>query len=234
MPKIERLRYDGVEAYLALQLDRDATTVELNQPLTHDGGEPVGDISESVDDTYLSLSILDGNYKLLEIVHIIEYTEGSTTLTVDRGMEGTTRVTHPANAKVVHAATVDDFLLVQDHDIDPNAHGDVIRTIAQGIVDTAIEDHVGDVDADPPPNPHPYYAPTKDAVFEGDVTFNSNVTVTVEGILHIVEGAQLIVEGDLIIQNTGRFFINGKEIIVSNTEPATNPDTVWIQTFGGT
>lgn len=229
MAKVTRLRYDGVETYLDLQLDRDATTMQFSSALLHDGGQPVLDIANTSSEEYLALSILDGNYRLLEIVHVLEYTSGSLVAVVDRGMEGTTKTTHPSGAKVVHAPTVDDFLMVQDHDSSDTAHLDLITSVASGLVDAALEAHVND----PPQDPHPYYVLEDGAVFTGDVTFDNSTTVTVEGVMNIVEGAQLVIHGDLIIEGTGRIFINGHELIISKTEPSPmRPDIVWIQTFG--
>ena len=217
-----RLRYDGVETYLANQLDVGVTTVEFTTHLTSDGG---GTVDTFVGDEYLALSILDANYRLKEIVHLVAYDALSLTGTIERGQEGTIEWTHPAGNKVVHSATVYDYVMVQDHATDPSTHPELIDQ-CNGYTDTAIANH-NDENFDD--SPHPYFAKkagdtfTGPVVFDDVVTFNSDVTVAAGSVLNI--------EGDLNV--TGRLFINGKEIVVSNTGPTDHgANTVWIQTFG--
>ena len=58
-----------------------------------------------------------------------------------------------------------------------------------------------------------------------------NTNLTVKGILTIPAGAQLSVVGELRI--TGKLFLNGREIVASNTPPAApSNNTIYIQTFG--
>lgn len=224
-----RLRYDGVETYLDIQLESDVNTIQLTEPLRHDGGIPIDTLQT---DEFLALSILDSNYRLREIVHLTAYTAGDTFGTIERAMEGTINVTHPAGAKVVHASTVEDFLLIQDHDKDLNAHRPVIEAIAQGLIDTALNNHVGDTDPSlSVDDPHPYYVRKSGAYFIGPVTFSEDNTVTVQGSLNVPAGAVVNVEGDLNV--TGKFTVNGRQLWISNTPPPTlSPDIVWIQTYG--
>lgn len=227
MADTNRLRFDGVEAYLAAQLERDDGTALLTVPLQQDGGQPVPTFS---DGDYLSMSLLDSNYRLSEIVHVVNYVEGSTSLQIERQMEGTLAATHPINSKIVHAATVDDFLMVQDHANDPTAHQDEITNIANQLIAAAMASH--ELKAN---NRHPYYVMKDDANFSGNVTFDNTTVVNFNGIVKINQGATLIIEGDLIIQNGGRLIINGIELYLGNNPPPTvNANMVWVQTFGAT
>jgi hypothetical protein len=219
----DRLRFDGVENYLTLQLEDDAPLIQFATPLVQDGSIPVGDFTDT---QYLTLSILDANYRLREIVYLTGYRAGETSGSIQRGQEGTIAQTHPVGSKIVHAPTVEDFLRVQDHDADPHAHEAEITSICNGLISSAIATHNMESS-----NPHPYFVKKSDAVFTGPVTFTDTSVVSVYGILRIEEGATLIVDGD--IQVNGRIFINGRQLIISNTQPA-SPATnvVWIQTFG--
>jgi hypothetical protein len=219
----KRVRYDGLETYLDLQLTPGVTTVQFTTVLTADGGAPIATLQA---DEYLALSILDANYRLSEIVYLTSYTSGALTGTIERGAEGTTAdKTHVAGSKVVHAATVVDYVLVQDHDESVGAHPEILEQ-ANAYTDGVMADHVN------APDPHPIYAKKAGDTFTGDVVFSgADKIVTVEGTLRIPAGATLEVLGDLKV--TGRFFLNGKEIIVSNTPPSSPAaNTVHIQTFG--
>ena len=224
-----RLRYDGVETYLETQLNPGVTNIEFSTPLTADGGAPIDDL---VGDEYLALSILDANYRLEEIVHLVQYSSGSVTGIIERAQEGTSDLTHPAGNKIVHATTVLDFTLVQDHDSDVNAHPDLLDQ-ANAYTDNAIAVHN---DEDLSDIPHPYFIKRTGDTFVGDVGFapdagGNPTTVTVEGSLVIASGADLVVEGDLVIN--GRLFLNGIEIMAGNERPATpSANQVHIQTFG--
>lgn len=217
----KRLRYDGVEAYLALALSDSATTIQFKAALSQDGGAPVGDFQA---DEYMALSILDANYRLREIVYLTGYREGAVTGTIERGAEGTLGRSHLADAKVVHAATVMDYVLVQEHDGDQNAHPEILDA-ANAYTDGKISEHVNAAD------PHSIYAKKAGDTFTGDVTFAGAKVVRVDGTLRVPAGATLVVEGDL--QITGRLFLNGREIVASNTRPTTpSTNMIHIQTFG--
>lgn len=221
-----RIRYDGVETYLGAELAAGANTIQFNAPLAMDGGVSVPTLSTG---DYIVLSILDANYVLSEIVYLTAYTEGDTTGYIDRAQEGTTAKAHALGSKVVHSATAEDFIAVQDHDADPTAHSEALTAIAQGVVTAAITAHV----EDPPQDPHTYYVRKDDAQFDGEVVFGGDSNITVNGTLTIAEGGQLIVNGDLRIEGTGRLFINGKQLFISNTEPdQPSSNIVWMQTFG--
>lgn len=224
-----RLRYDGVETYLATQLDAGVTTIQFAQRLETDGGTPIDSLTG---DEYLALSILDANYRLQEIVHLVAYESEALTGTIERAQEGTQDRTHPADNKVVHATTVVDFTLIQDHDSQANAHPELLEE-AKGYTDQALADH-NDENFDD--LPHPYFAKRTGDSFIGDVIFSVDengdpTTVTVEGSLEIAADAVLVVEGDLVVN--GRFFLNGIEIMAGNTRPAAPAaNQVHIQTYG--
>jgi hypothetical protein len=215
-----RLRYDGVETYLANQLDAGVTTIEFTTFLSTDGGTPIDTL---VGDEYLALSILDANYRLAEIVYLTAYDAGAVVGTIERAAEGTADRTHPVDNKVVHATTVMDYVLVQDHDIDPTAHPEIL-TAAMAYTDSERVEH-----EDPVNDTHPEFAKkagdtfTGPVIFDGEVTFNNDVTVSA--------GSVLTVEGDLSI--TGRLFLNGYEITASNGRPASpSANQIHFQTFG--
>lgn len=222
-----RLRYDGVETYLATQLDQGVGTIQFTTSLTSDGG---AEIDTLIGDEYLALTILDANYRLAEIVHLIAYDSGALTGTIERAQEGTLDVTHPVDNKVVHAATVQDYVLVQDHDADPNSHPEILAA-AQAYTDAEIVEH-----DDEQTVPHPYFVKRTGDTFEGDVGFGPDsegvaTTITVEGTLSVPLGAELVVDGDLVIN--GRLYLNGREIVASNTPPsAPTPNVIYIQTYG--
>jgi hypothetical protein len=218
----KRLRMDGVETYLDLALDDAVTTIQFKAALTQDGGAPVGDFQA---DEYMALTILDANYRLREVVYLTDYREGAVTGTIERGAEGTIGRSHEVDSKIVHAATAMDYILVQEHDGDQSAHPEILSA-ANSYTDGKMADHLAD------PDPHSVYAKKAGDTFTGDVTFSgTDKVVRVDGTLRIPAGATLSVEGDLRI--TGRFFLNGREVIASNAFP-TNPtaNTIYIQTFG--
>lgn len=219
----KRMRYDGIETYLATNLGSGVTTIQFTTALTADGGAPIATLQAN---EYLPLTILDANYRLSEIVYLTAYTSGAVTGTIERGAEGTLgNKTHPVGNKVLHAATVVDYVIVQDHEGDPTAHS-AILTQANAYTDGKMADHIAAAD------PHPVYAKKAGDTFTGNVTFSGiDKVVTVAGTLHVPAGATLTVEGDLRV--TGRFFLNGREVIASNTPPP-NPsaNTIYIQTFG--
>lgn len=215
-----RLRYDGVETYLATQLSAGVTTINFTESLKADGGAPIDSLQG---DEYLVLTILDENYRLAEIVYLTAYTSGNVTGTIERGAEGTLDVSHPVDNKVVHAATAMDYVLVQDHDIDASAHPEILIA-ANAYTDAEIAAH-----DQPDSGAHPGLAKTAGDTFTGDVVFNTNVNV--KGTLTIEAGASAVIDGDLVIN--GRFFLNGREVIASNTPPSSpSANTIYIQTFG--
>lgn len=219
----DRLRYDGIETYLAAQLDDSSTTIQLANHLVHDGGADVQSFAEG---QYLTLSILDANYRLREIVYLRDYVSGLSEGTIERGMEGTAPQVHAKGSKVVHAATVNDFLMVQDHADDPQAHDANIRSIVDAAIAAAIAAHRQESS-----NPHDYYLKRVDPTLMGTVTFDGNSTTTVNGTFTIAEGTKLVVDGELVVN--GGITINGKRLVISNTEPeAASSNTVWIRTFG--
>lgn len=224
--KTKRLRYDGIETYLGLQLDPldSATTITFQETLKHDGGAFL--VPTLAADEYMSLSILSPNYVLREIVYLVAYSENTNTGTITRGEEGTAKATHPVGVKVVHAPTAVDFGDLAVHIADPNAHSEAIHLAA----DAEAKEEVGiHENRQIRPDPHPQYAQ------KGSIVINNGETLYVEngGDIFIRQGGKITVEGDLIIQNTGRFFINGHQIIVSKNPPTTPlPNVVWIQTFG--
>jgi len=217
------MRYDGVEAYLNTQLDPGVTTIYFKTSLTADGGAPIATLLAN---EYLALTLLDANYRLSEIVYLTAYSTGNLSGTVQRGAEGTTsNKTHVVNSKVVHAATAMDYVLVQDHNVLPGAHPEIL-TQANAYTDGKMADHINALD------PHTQYAKKAGDTFTGDVIFsNATKKVTVQGNLDIPVGASLTVEGELRI--TGKFFLNGREIITSNAFPvAPSQNQIYIQTFG--
>ena len=103
-----------------------------------------------------------------------------------------------------------------------------MEAIAEAAANTAIADHVAEE------NPHDQYA-LKDSPVLQNPTIPSGSTLIVEsgGMLHIQEGATLLVDGTLEISSIGQLVIDGKRVVISNTEPVSpNSNTVWIQTFG--
>jgi hypothetical protein len=218
-----RLRYDGVETYLATQLDAGVTTIEFTTPLTTDGNFPIDTLTG---DEYLSLSILDANYRLQEIVHLVAYDSNAVTGTIERAQEGTTDLTHPVDNKVVHATTVLDFTLVQDHDDDANAHPEILAA-AIGYTDQEIAEHEQEVN-----DRHPYYVKKTGDTLDGDFTVDGESnTMTVVGNLVVGSAGTLTIDGDLVIN--GRLFLNGFEVSAGNTRP-TDPGAnhIHFQTFG--
>jgi hypothetical protein len=217
-----RLRYDGVETYLQNELTQGVTTIEFTSTLTADGGAPIDTL---VGDEYLALTVLDANYRLMEIVYLTAYESGAVTGTIERGAEGTLDVTHPADNKVVHAATAMDYILVQDHDTDASAHPEILEA-ANAYTDSELVSH-----NQPASGAHPEFAKRAGDTFTGDVVFETDVQV--DGTLTISEGASLVVNGDLRIEGAGRFFLNGREMIAGNAPPTSpSANTIYIQTFG--
>ena len=219
----KRMRYDGVETYLDLQLNPGVTTIQFKTQLSADGGAPIATLQAN---EYLALSLLDANYRLSEIVYLTSYSSGALTGTIERGAEGTTSdKTHPVNNKVVHAATVVDYTLVQDHNNNPTAHPQILQQ-ANAYTDGKMADHVNALD------PHTQYAKKAGDTFTGDVIFGGTAKkVTINGNLDIPVGASLTVEGELRI--TGKFYLNGREVVASNTVPsAPSQNMIYIQTFG--
>jgi len=221
--KTTRLRYDGIETYLALQLDplESSTTITFAAALATDGG--ISNVPTLGYDEYMTLSILTPNYVLKEIVYLISYTQGQSTGTITRAEEGSGLATHAVGAKVVHSPTAVDFGDLAAHMADPNAHHDAIQTASSAAASAAVAAHVGATD------PHTQYV-KKGAI---EVKSGESLQVRSGGSIFIAQGANITVAGDLIIQSTGRLFINGKQIIISNTAPPTPlANTVWIKTFG--
>jgi hypothetical protein len=219
----KRMRYDGLETYLNAQLNPGVTSIAFKTQLSADGGAPIATLQAN---EYIALSILDANYRLAEIVYLTAYSSGSLSGTIERGAEGTlSDKTHPQNNKVIHAATVVDYILVQDHASSLTAHSNLVSQ-ANAYTDGKMADHVNALD------PHSQYAKKAGDTFTGDVIFGGTAkTVTVNGVLDIPVGASLTVEGELRI--TGKLFLNGREIVASNTPPsAPSANTIYIQTFG--
>jgi hypothetical protein len=135
---------------------------------------------------------------------------------IERGKEGTTSKTHPNGAKVVHAATVLDYIVVQDHATDQSAH----RGVIQAAADAAIKAHLTAHENDPTSDPHPVYVRRDEARL---------TTVEVTETLLIRPNAKLVVQGDLVVE--GRLIINGYELVIGPKSPVNQPDNlVWIQT----
>src|SRR3954467_10688036 len=127
----DRQRFDGVENYLDAPLAQGATTVQFKEALQHAYGQPVPTIDYAgAGKTYLAMGVLDINYRLKEILYLTQYTSGGTQGTVLRGQEGTADQSHEANRKIIHTATVQDYLDVQEHDDDPDAHHGLIESRA--------------------------------------------------------------------------------------------------------
>lgn len=212
-----RLRFDGLETRLSSPLAAGSSQIFFEDPLVHSGNVAVGTIPAEVDGIdYLPLSILDTSNRLREIVHLTDYVQGANSGTIVRGQEGTTDVEHIQNAKVVHSATVQDFLNTQDHMDDDQAHAAVINAlVAEGLAD-----HLGDHEnPDPLADPHTQYIRKDDS----EIT-----TTTITGSLTIADGADLIVNGDLTVN--GRLLINGYEIVISANKPASQPSNLlWIR-----
>lgn len=218
-----RLRYDGIETYLDAQLEQDSTLITFTTALDHDGGQAIPTLAG---DEHLALTILDSNFVLQEIVHLTAYVEGALSGTVLRAQEGTLAKTHAAGNKVVHSPTAEDFLAVQEHDSDPQAHEGAMQAIADAAVANGIAAHVAEE------NPHPQYARLDDlSEFTEGAYFPPGSELLIDGTLRIGPDATLIVEGDLVVD--GRIFINGRQLYVGNDAPDP-PDSnmVWIQTFG--
>lgn len=101
-----RLRYNGLTAELGADLDAADTTVTFATPLAHSGGTPVPDVSSP---DLFTLSVLNTDGQLVEIVHVTAYNEGEDTATITRGEESTTAADHVAGVTLVNAPTVADF-----------------------------------------------------------------------------------------------------------------------------
>jgi hypothetical protein len=225
-----RLRYDGIETYLANPITEGATDIQFATELMADGGILIDSITPG-SDTYLAMSILDSSYRLQEIVHLTAYQRNTKVGTIERHQEGTTAKPHATGVKVVHAPTSDDFFDVQMHLADPLAHQGFIHQTVDAAITDAMITHKAEAD------PHPVYLLRTNATFPSGAVIPSGQTLVIQsGATLLVEnGASLIVRGDLIIDsaNGGRIFINGHQLIISKTKPTNPPaDVVWIQTFG--
>ena len=213
-----RLRFDGLETLLASVLDATSSYIFFESTLTHSGGVEVQTIPSipAATGEHVALAILDQNNKLAEIVHLTEYTQGTTTGFVVRGQEGTTPRSHAQGAKVVHAATIEDYLNVQDHENDPQAHSGAFTGLASSIMQGHLEAHEQNPNADP----HPVYIRKSDSTIE---------TLEVTDTLVVRPNAQLVVQGDLVIE--GRLILHGYELFIGPTRPPQMSDsTIWIQT----
>ena len=211
-----RLRFDGLETRLAGPLSETQQQVFFEFPLLHSGGVEVQDIPGPDNGLYIALAILDVNNRLSEIVHLTGYTQGQLSGVLTRGEEGTAPHAHLQGAKVVHAATLQDYLNVQEHGTDPQAHAGVIKGIADGIMQAHLDAHENDPHADP----HPGYVRKDDAVLD---------TVVIEDTLLIRPNARLVVQGDLVIE--GRILINGYWLHIGPEPPDSQPDNlVWMKT----
>lgn len=211
-----RMRFDGLEVHLASPINEAQQQIFMDVPLTHSGGVSIPDVPADAGDEYVPLAILDANNRLLEIIHLTDYAEGSTTGLVRRGEEGTAPRPHAQGASVVHAATIQDFLNVQDHVLDTQPHKPYIN----GLVESITREHITAHERDPNADPHPVYIRKKDGVID---------SVVVNGTLLIRPGARLVVQGDMVVM--GKLIINGYEVFLGNTPPPQQPDNlVWIQT----
>lgn len=212
-----RMRYDGLETRLASAMDANQTQIFFEQVLTHSGGEEVIDVPVNQGGSdYIPLALLDQNNRLAEIVHLIGYGRAQVSGVVRRGQEGTNSRQHPQGVKIVHASTVQDYLNVQAHVDDPQAHKQVIGGLANSIMQGHLTAH----ESNPAADPHPIYVRRDNATL---------TTVEVTDTLVIRPNAQLVIQGDLVVE--GRILINGYEIHVGPTPPPTQPDNlVWIQT----
>lgn len=222
--KTRRVRYDGLENYLAADLSSNETTstIRFARVLEADGGKVIAPLAE---DEYLVLAILTPNYVLSEIVYLISYDPDAdpTTGTVTRGEEGTSIASHGVEAKVVHAPTAMDYNIFEDHLTDAEAHKDLIAAIADQAAASAIRGHVAEAD------PHPQYLRKDDLIIpDGDTLVIENGAT-----LWVKHGATLKVDGTLDITAIGTLIVNGHQIVVSPTEPVNPPaNMVWIKTFG--
>lgn len=226
----ERLRFDGVENWLANDLGRDVTTIEFTHHLTHAGGRAFPNLGEGPPKQYIALSILDGEYRMSEIVWLVGYTEDDPRIgTILRGMEGTDPPKdHPAGRKVVHAATVMDYTLVQDHDKDPDAHSDLFDAL-RAYIDASIRAHNIDQSG-----AHTFLARTESPTFTGTATFEN---IDLKGKLDALPGAWIEVSYDELLNSAritidGDIHIHGHRIVVSKDDVLPSPNTVWIKTFG--
>ncbi len=217
-----RLRFDGLETRLAGPLSETQQQAFFETPLLHSGGIEVQDVpgqpfpNAPASGNYIALAILDANNRLAEIVHLTNYTQGQLSGVLTRGEEGTTPRSHLQGAKVVHAATLQDYLNVQDHEFDPQAHAGIIKGIADGIMQGHLDAHENDPNADP----HVIYVRKDNAVLE---------TMVITDTLVIRPNAQLVVQGDLVIE--GRLLINGYWLHIGPEPPSSQPDNlVWIKT----
>lgn len=211
-----RFRFDGLETELASVLQQGATSITFTGALTHSGGHPVLDIPDAAGGAeYVALAILDINNRLSEIVHLTDYAQGANTGSIIRGQEGTDDTDHAQGAKVVHPATVQDFLNVQEHETDPDAHRAAIEAMAK----TTMESHLTEHEQNPNVDPHPVYVRRDDGQLD---------VVEVLDTLVIRPNAQLVVQGDLVIE--GRLMLHGYELFIGPTKPADMPDNlIWIQ-----
>lgn len=213
-----RLRFDGLETRLAGPLSATQQQVFFEYPLIHSGGVEVPDVPAYATSTeYIPMAILDINNRMAEIVHVVGYGRGSLSAVLTRGEEGTSAKSHLQGAKVVHAATLQDYLNVQEHGTDPQAHSDVIKGVADGIMQGHLDAHENNPDADP----HPIYVRREDAVID---------TAVISDTLVIRPNAQLVVQGDLVIEG-GRLLINGYWLHIGPEPPPTQPDNlIWMKT----
>lgn len=99
-----RRRFDALRTTLGASLTSSATSVTFGAALTHSNGVDVPTIAAP---DYVPLTILDAGL-LSEIVWLTDYTEGDTTGTIVRAMEGTAGVSHSSGAKVQQGPTVMD------------------------------------------------------------------------------------------------------------------------------
>jgi hypothetical protein len=217
--KTRRKRYDGLESSLALQLDAATGTSTVQFDSILKSDGGVV-VPALADDEYIALSILDALFVLKEIVYLITYDGTDPVGTITRGEEGTAPWTHAAGTRVVHAPTANDFQLLEDHMEQEDPHP---QYTTQAEVDAAIQAH------EAKPDPHPQY------VKKGTITIAPNDDLIINGDLIINEGARLIVHGDLIIEGNGTISINGHQIIVDDVQPVNPPNNaVWIRTYGVT
>ena len=211
-----RMRFDGLEVRLSSPINEYQQQIFFDIPLTHSGGISVPDVPDVTGDEYVPLALLDSNNRLLEIIHLTGYAEGATTGTVTRGQEGTAARPHIQGVSIVHAATIQDFLNVQNHANDPQPH----RPYIDGLIDSITGEHIYAHTKDPKADPHPVYVRRDNALIGSAV---------VSGTLLIQAGGKLVVQGDLVVE--GRLVINGYEIYLGHTPPTQQPDNlVWIQT----
>jgi hypothetical protein len=212
-----RMRFDGLEVHLSAPISETQQQVFFDAPLTHSGGIEVPDVPVTPNgDEYIPVAILDANNRLAEIAHLIGYGQGSVSGVLLRGQEGTSPRPHPQGAALVHSATIEDFLNVQDHQNDPQPH----RPYIDGLITSITQRHLLAHEQDPSNDPHPLYVRKDNAVID---------QVSITDTLVIRPNAQLVVQGDLVVE--GRLIINGYEIFVGPTAPANQPDNlVWIKT----